>query len=251
MNFMNSSSPNTSRWSDLRIGITGISGTLGKALTKTLREKGAYVVGLTSKEKSNNSLILNSPNELINWKCGEEKELDNVLNSLDILILNHGINLQGSQTNKDISKALEINALSTLRFLDRFEELLKKDTSQTKRCEVWVNTSEAEIQPAFSPTYEISKRLLGQIVSIKMSNIAKGKKSYLTIRKIILGPFKSNLNPIGIMNAEFVARQILNLSGLNLKLIIISPNPFTYLIMPIVEVLRFIYFRFTSFINNK
>ena len=39
--------------------------------------------------------------------------------------------------------------------------------------EIWVNTSEAEIQPAFSPAYEISKRLIGQLVSFKYSSLTK------------------------------------------------------------------------------
>ena len=37
-----------SRWVGCRIGITGANGSLGKALTKHLRSKGAFVIGITT-----------------------------------------------------------------------------------------------------------------------------------------------------------------------------------------------------------
>ena len=63
----------------------------------------------------------------------------------------------------------------------------------------------------------------------------------MTIRKLVLGPFRSDLNPIGVMTAGFVARQILVMARLNLPLIIVTPNPLTYLLMPLNELGRWTY----------
>ena len=63
------------------------------------------------------------------------------------------------------------------------------------------------------------------------------------IKKIILGPFKSELNPIGIMSPKFVSKKIYNLANSKKYLIIISPNPLTYLLFPIKEFLNYLYCR--------
>ena len=63
------------------------------------------------------------------------------------------------------------------------------------------------------------------------------------MRKLVLGPFKSNLNPIGIMNSDFVANQIMCQSRLPLRLIIVTPNPLTYILFPIIEIFRDVYFK--------
>ncbi len=239
-----------SNWDQLRVGITGASGALGRALTKELKDKGAFVIGFTTKDISKQKPSEYSPHKWVNWECGQESLLDSTLITLDIIILNHGINKQGVSGNKDINMALEVNAISSWRIIERFEYLSEKDINNSKYKEIWVNTSEAEIQPALSPLYEISKRLLGQIVSIKMASINKSPQKSLKIRKLILGPFKSDLNPIGIMDAEIVAKQILNLAKLRIDLIIISPNPITYITMPITELLRYIYLKFTLRIKH-
>lgn len=237
-------------WSNLRIGITGASGRLGKALAKELKSKGAFVIGLTSKSIRNQKNSPDHPDEWVTWQCGEEELLDKTLNRLNILILNHGINSQGSQSNFDINKSLEVNALSTWRIFERFENLSKKKTNNFQTREVWVNTSEAEILPAVSPTYEISKRLIGQLISLKMKELNIQNNSSLIVKKIVLGPFKSELNPIGIMNADLVAKKLLNLANSKRNLIIISPNPLTYLLMPLIEFFRFIYFKSTESLNK-
>ena len=87
------------------------------------------------------------------------------LEQLDVLVLNHGINPQGDQTPDQLTTSLEVNALSTWRLIRAFEACGPKPNASQPR-EIWVNTSEAEIQPAISPGYEISKRLIGQLVSI-------------------------------------------------------------------------------------
>jgi hypothetical protein len=105
-----------------------------------------------------------------------------------------------------------------------------------------VNTSEAEVQPALSPLYEISKRLLGQMISLRALDLAGS----LQIRRLVLGPFRSALNPIGIMGADWVAGQIMMQASWNCGLIIVTINPITYLTMPMTALGRWVYFRFCS-----
>jgi hypothetical protein len=105
-----------------------------------------------------------------------------------------------------------------------------------------VNTSEAEIQPALSPGYELSKRLIGQLVSLRWSDRNKARGS-VRLRKLVLGPFKSELNPIGLMSADLVAQQVLIQASWGLSLIIVTPNPLTYLLMPLNELGRSLYNR--------
>ena len=106
-----------------------------------------------------------------------------------------------------------------------------------------MNTSEAEIQPALSPAYELSKRLIGQLVSLRWSAPASERVELPKLRKLVLGPFHSDLNPIGVMSADFVAGQILWQAEIGLPLIIVTPNPATLLVMPLVELGRLIYNR--------
>ncbi len=239
---MKKDSPSKSSWEGRLIGITGSRGTLGKALTTKLRSKGAIVLGFTHGEVPKKSLSAEDPNEWIKWRCGEEASLDSTLARLDILIINHGVNPQGKQDYSSINQSLEVNALSSWRLIQRFEELsLKRSSKSTCAKEVWVNTSEAEFQPALSPVYEISKRLIGQLATLRWVNLTKEQKKLFNIRKIILGPFPSKLNPFGIMNVNWVTSQILIQADLKLSLIIVTPNPLTYLLAPLNEIIRVLY----------
>ena len=158
-------------------------------------------------------------------------------------MLNHGINPGGDQSPESLNNALEINALSQWRLLQRFEQLERNLQQDTSPPELWVNTSEAEIQPALSPAYELSKRLIGQLVSLRWSAPRQQRTRLPTLRKLVLGPFRSDLNPIGVMSADFVAGQILWQADLGLPLIIVTPNPLTLLAMPLVELGRLTYNR--------
>ena len=156
---MNKNLSDNSRFKGLRVAITGANGSLGKSLIEVLKKKGAYVVGLTHDKKNISNTFESSPDEWILWSCGKESLLSSSLANIDILILNHGFNPKGKIDSNDINKAIEINSLSHWRLIEMFEDLaisntLKKDNSK----EVWVNTSEAEVQIAFSPVYEITKR---------------------------------------------------------------------------------------------
>jgi len=220
------------------IGITGASGALGKELTKLFRQGGYRVIGFTH-SKTETETNLESPNEWIKWECGKESRLIKHLKKIDILILNHGIyNL--SRENSNYQNSIEINALSKFRFLNLFEDIALKNQSLIKK-EVWINTSEAEILPALNPSYEISKSLIGQLVSYKKNLLDKDTEKKLSIRKIILGPFKSKLNPIGIMSPKFVSKKIYDLANSKNYLIIISPNPLTYILFPLKELFNFLY----------
>ena len=220
------------------VGITGASGALGKELTKLFRQKGYKVIGFTH-SKTDSEINLESPNEWIKWECGKESALKKHLKKIDILILNHGIyNL--SRENSNYENSIEINALSKFKFLNLFEDIALSSESPIKK-EIWINTSEAEILPALNPSYEISKSLIGQLVSFKKNLLDKNAKKKLIIKKIILGPFKSELNPIGIMSPKFVSKKIYDLANSKGFLIIISPNPLTYLLFPLKELSNFLY----------
>ncbi len=153
------------------IGITGASGALGKELTKIFRKKGYKVIGFTH---SNNCHVIDndSPNEWIKWQCGKEFLLKEDLKKIDILILNHGI-YDVSEKNSNYENSIEINALSKFKFLNLFEEIASQNNSTIAK-EIWINTSEAEILPALNPSYEISKSLIGQLVSFK-KNLSRQK----------------------------------------------------------------------------
>jgi hypothetical protein len=66
------------------------------------------------------------------------------------------------------------------------------------------------------------------------------------VRKLILGPFKSNLNPIGVMSAEKVAGKIVNLARRDTRNIIVTINPLTLIAHPIKEFFVTSYFRLFS-----
>jgi hypothetical protein len=220
------------------VGITGASGSLGKELTKLFREKGYKVIGFTH-SKNDAKINLESPNEWVKWECGKESRLKKHLKKIDILILNHGI-YDLSRENTNYENSIEINALSKFKFLNLYEDIALTNKSLIKK-EIWINTSEAEILPALNPSYEISKSLIGQLVSYKKNLLNKDTRKKFVIKKIILGPFKSALNPIGIMSPKFVSKKIYDLANSKNYLIIISPNPLTYILFPIKEFFNFLY----------
>ena len=226
------------------IGITGAGGSLGKSLTKKFKSEGYRIIGL-SHSKCSNSSGDSEPDKWVKWECGKEYLLKNELQKIDILVLNHGVY---QSDRNDYQNSIEINALSKLKLFNIFEEIALNNDNDKKK-EIWINTSEAEILPALNSSYEISKLLIGQIITFKKNLLTKTQREKLIIRKIILGPFKSKLNPIGIMTPDMVAALIFLLSKINSYLIIISPNPFTYIIFPIKEFYFFIYCKILRIFN--
>jgi hypothetical protein len=245
-------SPTPGRLNGRRVAVTGASGSLGQALLRRLHREGADLVALTS---SQTPLALNDPAgqplvlEQVVWACGQEDALSELLGQCDILILNHGINVHGDGSAEAVQRSLEVNALSSWRLLELFAAVPRSE--RPWRAEVWVNTSEAEIQPAFSPLYEISKRLLGDLVSLRAQALERpvagagggAPPAGIKVRRLVLGPFRSSLNPIGLMGAQWVADAVVAQALLGLGLIIVTPNPLTYLVMPLVTLGKWLYGR--------
>jgi sterol desaturase/sphingolipid hydroxylase (fatty acid hydroxylase superfamily) len=217
------------------VAVTGASGTLGQALLQELLKQKAKPIALTTSSEAS------FPDSIPcwRWQLGAETDLKDALKRVDILVINHGINVHGSRTPEAIQASLEVNALSGLRLMEVFFSTVET-SSQRAIKEVWVNTSEAEVGPAFSPLYEISKRLMGDLVTLRRLDAP------CVVRKLILGPFKSNLNPIGVMSAEWVAWAIVALARRNVRNIIVTINPLTYVAFPLKELSQWVYFRLFS-----
>jgi len=229
-----------------RVAVTGASGSLGRALLQALHQQGASLIALTS---STTPLALCDsagqpiPLEQVCWRCGEEEALRPVLANCAVLVINHGFNSHADRSPAAVERSLEINALSSWRLLELFGALAAADRADQPRRELWMNTSEAEIQAAVSPLYELSKRLQGQLLSLRSLDLAGPK---LRVRRLVLGPFRSALNPIGLMSAGFVAQEILRQVHWNCGLVIVTPNPLTYVLMPLTALSRWLYFRAVS-----
>jgi NAD(P)-dependent dehydrogenase (short-subunit alcohol dehydrogenase family) len=235
-----------SDWLDgCTVAVTGASGSFGRALLRGWAKRGVALVALTS---SPEPLELGNDAgepirlEQVTWRIGAEQALGPVLERVDVLVLNHGINQPQARSRAATDLALEVNALSSWRLLELFADLARQRSPTRRRAEVWVNTSEAEIQPALSPLYELSKRLLGNLVCLRALDLG-GSQGPLRIRRLVLGPFRSALNPIGVMGADFVAAQVLVQAQLGCNLIIVTPNPLTYLLMPLSTLSRWLYVR--------
>lgn len=227
----------------LTVAVTGASGALGQALLRRWHRRGARLIALTH---SPAPLQLAGPDgqpiplRQVHWQVGQEAALESLLAELDVLVINHGINVHGDGSAEATGRSLEVNALSAWRLLELFAVVAARragDREGRRRPEVWVNTSEAEIQPALSPLYEISKRLLGQLLSLRAPELAQA----LRLRRLVLGPFRSALNPIGVMGADWVAGEILRQADWNWSLIIVTPNPLTYVLMPLATLTRWAY----------
>ena len=143
------------RFQGRTVAVTGASGSLGRALLLQLDAAGAQLIALTS---SDQPLLLERSSgeaislEQIRWSVGQEQDLSGVLARTEILVVNHGLNCHGERSPEAIQRSLEVNALSSWRLLELFAQ---QDHGSTPR-EIWINTSEAEIQAAVSPLYELS-----------------------------------------------------------------------------------------------
>jgi hypothetical protein len=212
------------------VAITGASGAMGQALMAELSRQGAKVVALTTSDQTFGDA------EVIQWQLGAEEALRSRLAKVDILILNHGVNVQGLRSPAAIQQAYEVNTFSTWRLAEIFLETVITSAHKATK-ELWINTSEAEVNPAFSPLYELSKRALGNLITMRRLDAP------CIIRKLILGPFKSSLNPVGIMSAPWVAWAIVALAKRDFRDIIVTINPLTYVLFPIKEFFQSLYFR--------
>ncbi|MEA5514348.1 bifunctional sterol desaturase/short chain dehydrogenase [Nodularia sp. UHCC 0506] len=218
------------------VALTGASGSLGQALTAELLKHNAKVVALTTNPEK---LAPQTNFKVLSWELGNEAELRKSFEKIDILIINHGVNVYNSRTPEAIASSYQVNTFSALRLMDIFLTTVTGPQAKATK-EIWVNTSEAEVSPALSPLYELSKRTLGNIVTLKRLD------GDCVIRKLILGPFKSQLNPYGVMSAQQVARGILFLARRDYRNIIVTINPLTYLFFPVKEASTWLYYRIFS-----
>ncbi len=223
-----------------KIAVTGASGTLGRSLLHQLHGQGAVLTALTSRSQSIEIEADGDSTAIatVTWRVGEESALADLLTEIDILVLNHGVNVYGDRTPAAIEKSYEVNAFSSWRLLELFLTTVNEGNAQKK--EVWVNTSEAESNPALSPLYELSKRTLGDLVTLRRLDAP------CPIRKIILGPFKSELNPVGIMDGMQVARKVVAQAAKNRHNIIVTINPLTFVTFPLKELFVSGYFQLFS-----
>ncbi|MEN9232352.1 MAG: bifunctional sterol desaturase/short chain dehydrogenase [Thermostichus sp. DG02_5_bins_236] len=225
-----------------RVAVTGASGTLGHGLLKHLHRQGAKVIALSSQphpvqiEVNGQEQVV----ETIHWQVGQEGSLAELLERIDILVLNHGINVHGARDAEAVQQSYAINTFSSWRLMEMFFQTVRSNPEVATK-EIWVNTSEAEVSPAFSPLYELSKRTLGDLVTLRRLDAP------CVVRKLILGPFKSTLNPIGVMSGDWVAAQILAQAKRDCRNIIVTINPFTYLFLPLKELAVGTYFRLFSY----
>jgi sterol desaturase/sphingolipid hydroxylase (fatty acid hydroxylase superfamily) len=219
------------------IAVTGASGTLGQALLGQLQANGAKVIALTS---GHQPIELNGheiPSQ--RWQVGEEAALAETFANVDILVINHGINVHGDRSPDAIEQSYQVNAFSAWRLMEVFLSTVDGDRDRVRK-ELWVNTSEAEVNPAFSPLYELSKRTLGDLVTLRRLD------SPCIIRKLILGPFKSNLNPVGVMDSDRVAAKIVKRAQGDVRNIIVTINPITWVLHPLKELTVSLYFRWLT-----
>ena len=80
---------------------------------------------------------------------------------------------------------------------------------------------------------------MGQLLSLRALDLAPA----LRLRRLVLGPFRSELNPIGVMDADWVAGEILRQADWNWGWIIVTIKPLTSVLMPLTTVLRWGYYR--------
>lgn len=224
-----------------RIAVTGASGTLGRALLKYLHQQGAKVTALTSKNQEVQIMVGQEvlPIKTYTWKIGQESDLIDLFTNTDILIINHGVNVGGQRTPDAIDHSYKVNTFSGWRLMELFFTTVRSNEDKVRK-EVWLNTSEAESNPALSPLYELSKRTLGDLITLRRLD------SPCVVRKLILGPFKSDLNPYGVMSADWVAKQIVNLARRDVRNIIVTINPLTFITFPIKEFSTSLYFQLFS-----
>lgn len=217
------------------IAITGASGAMGRSLIAELAQQGAKVIALTTSPEAQ----FDPPIPVIQWTVGAESDLHDRLKTVDILIINHGMNVYGDRSAAAIHKAFEVNTFSAWRLAELFLSTVTQSSHRAIK-ELWINTSEAEVSPALSPLYELSKRTLGDLITLRRLDAP------CVIRKLILGPFKSKLNPYGVMSPRWVAKAVVFLAKRDFRDIIVTINPLTYIAFPLKEIGRSLYFRLFS-----
>jgi NAD(P)-dependent dehydrogenase (short-subunit alcohol dehydrogenase family) len=107
----------------LTVAVTGASGALGQALLRRWHGRGAQLIALCHGRAP---LQLAGPDgqpislRQVHWQVGEEAALEPLLEQVDVLVINHGINVHGDCSAEATGRSLEVNALSAWRLLELF-----------------------------------------------------------------------------------------------------------------------------------
>jgi hypothetical protein len=221
------------------VAVMGAEGALEQALIKHLIEVDARVIALTSFqtgpitiEVADKLLAL----ETISWQVECEQDLSKVLEQADVLVLNHGVNVYDQRTEQVVMKSFEVNTWPCYYLLELFLSTVRISEDIAKK-EAWVVCFEAEIAPAQSPLYELSKRSLDELVTLRRLDAP------CIIRKILIDGFRSKRSVTKYLSANWVAKQIINAVKRDIRNVIISYYPWSYIVHPVREFLVSNYFR--------
>ena len=136
------------------------------------------------------------------------------------MILNHGIKNDDKLTSSHLKNIFDINTFSHMVLTEIFLEL--QDENEVFK-EVWVNTSEAEFFPVMSPSYELTKKALGDFCVQHMLS------SNCIFRKLVLGPFRNATYPKRPFSAQLYAWWIIFFAKRDFRMIVVSLNPLTHI----------------------
>ena len=95
------------------VAVTGASGTMGRALIAELQRQGAKPIALTTSPQSKFTPEI----RVVPWQSDQVAALQPELIDVDILIINHGINVHGARPPAAIAQSLEVNSLSVLALI--------------------------------------------------------------------------------------------------------------------------------------
>jgi NAD(P)-dependent dehydrogenase (short-subunit alcohol dehydrogenase family) len=105
------------------VAVTGAGGSFGRALLRRWHDRGAQLIALTSSEAPLDLVDGEGhpiPLRQVRWRVGEEQELAGLLAEVDVLVLNHGVNVHTARDRTAVERSLEVNALSSWRLLELF-----------------------------------------------------------------------------------------------------------------------------------
>ena len=109
--------------------MTGASGALGQALIAELSQQGAQVIAITTSPTA----VFKNEITVLSWQLGAESELLSHLQGVDILLVNHGINVYGDRSPAAIYKSYEVNTFSTLRLTELFLSTVTASADHDRR----------------------------------------------------------------------------------------------------------------------
>ena len=191
------------------VAITGASGALGQALLRpgtaaapTGRpDPRHHAADAPGRGRRGDSL---APAHLAGGR--RRRHWNRCWRSVDVLVLNHGVNLYGARDSAAVAASLEVNALSSWRLLELFARWSSGGRVNGRR----------DIAPRCGSTPRKRRSSRPSALSTRSASACWGSCSAcgpwiwrqpgLRLRRLVLGPFRSALNPIGLMSSGFVAR---------------------------------------------